>query len=144
MRAITAQDEELLERARHAAEAAYCPYSRFPVGAAAEADNGVFSGCNIENASYSLGVCAERVSIQSAVAAGSLRVLRLAVSCTAAQVSGPVAGRMPCGACRQVIAEFMAGDAEVIIDGAGVWRVDELLPEPFRLAGTLSARPPSD
>jgi cytidine deaminase len=124
----------LLEQARRAADAAYCPYSQFPVGAAAETECGVFAGCNVENASYSLGVCAERVAIHSAIAAGARRIGRIALSCRGAGETDPSGARMPCGACRQVIAEFLTADAEVIVDGAGVWRVDELLPHAFRLA----------
>jgi cytidine deaminase len=98
-----------------------------------ETERGVFVGCNVENASYSLGVCAERVAIHTALAAGARRLTRLAVSCIQAQSTAPPGARMPCGACRQVIAEFMPADAEIAVEGAGVWRVDELLPLPFRL-----------
>ena len=133
MRPMNAGDMELLEGARKAAENAYCPYSDFPVGAAVESEHGSFAGCNIENASYSLGVCAERVAIHTAIAAGARMIARLAVSCRGARESDPVSTRMPCGACRQVIAEFLPADAEIIIDGVGVWRVAELLPQAFRL-----------
>jgi len=122
-----------LIRARTAAEQAYCPYSKFPVGASAESDLGTFTGCNIENASYSLGVCAERAAVHAAVAAGARRITRLAVSCVQAANSDDIGERMPCGACRQVMAEFMAPDAVVIVDGAGIWRLDELIPQAFRL-----------
>src|SRR4051812_14925230 len=131
MRSMNEGDLRLLNGAREAAGRAYCPYSDFPVGAIVETDQGVFSGCNIENASYSLGVCAERVAIHSAIAAGARTIKRLAVSCIAAKEADPPATRMPCGACRQVIAEFMAADAEIIVDGAGVWRVTDLLPQAF-------------
>ncbi len=133
MRSMNAEEEALVESARKAADNAYCPYSGFPVGAVVVTEHGPFSGCNIENASYSLGICAERAAIHSAVAAGARTLSRLAVSCRKAASTDPLASRMPCGACRQVIAEFMAPDAEVVIDGAGVWRVDELLPLAFRL-----------
>jgi cytidine deaminase len=133
MRALTEDDSELLKLARMTADAAYCPYSRFPVGAAVATDKGVFVGCNIENASYGLAVCAERVAVFSAIAAGARHLLRLAICCRAAQETDAVASRMPCGACRQVIAEFMTGDAEILVDGAGVWRVEDLLPQAFRL-----------
>ncbi len=133
MRPMNAGDMQLLEGARKAAENAYCPYSNFPVGAVVETECGSFSGCNIENTSYSLGVCAERVAIHTAIAAGARTISRLAVSCRGAKESDPVSTRMPCGACRQVIAEFLPVDAEVVIDGVGVWRVTELLPNAFRL-----------
>jgi cytidine deaminase len=124
----------LLERARTAAQAAYCPYSDFPVGAAVETDAGVFVGCNVENASYGLAICAERVALFTAVAAGAREFKRLAVSCLRAASDGAPDSRMPCGACRQVMAEFMQPDATVIVDGAGVWSLAHLLPAAFRLA----------
>ena len=144
MRSMNSHDTALLDGARRAAERAYCPYSDFPVGAMVETERGSFSGCNIENASYSLGVCAERVAIHSAVSAGARRLSRLAVSCRGAKDSDPAGTRMPCGACRQVIAEFMAPDAEIIVDGAGVWRVEELLPNAFRLPGSEYETPASN
>src|SRR5207244_553161 len=92
---------DLIARARLAAERAYVPYSHFRVGAAAEADGQVFEGCNVENASYGLTVCAERIALFTAVAAGHRQVTRLAVSCVDAGPELGTAGRMPCGACRQ-------------------------------------------
>jgi cytidine deaminase len=133
MRSLTPQDEELLEHARKAADRAYCPYSDFPVGAAVETDSGLFVGCNIENASFGLAVCAERVAIQSAVCAGARQIYRIAVCCKLAGLLDPVESRMPCGACRQVMAEFMPLESEVCVDGAGVWRLGELLPHAFQL-----------
>jgi cytidine deaminase len=143
MRAVNGADTDLIEEARRAAEAAYCPYSRFPVGAVVETERGRFAGCNVENASYGLAVCAERVAIFSAIAAGARRIFKLAVSCTAAMETGAPGSRMPCGACRQVIAEFMTAEAEVIVDGAGVWKVDELLPQPFQLGDGRAGLPQS-
>ena len=70
MRSIDEADEALLQIARKAAAFAYCPYSQFPVGAAVETELGIFTGCNIENASYGLCICAERVAIFTALAAG--------------------------------------------------------------------------
>ena len=134
---LTDQETELLERARASGSAADCPYSQFPVGAAVETEMGIFVGCNIENASYGLAVCAERVALFNAIAAGANQIRRLAVSCLKAVEDAPPGSRMPCGACRQVIAEFMSPDATVIVDGAGVWQVQELLPTAFQ----LSARP---
>ena len=134
MRAQNDDDLALLEHARQAAARAYCPYSHFLVGAAVETELGRFTGSNVENASYSLGICAERVAIHSAISAGARKLSRLAVSCQEALDSESPASRMPCGACRQVMAEFMTSDAEVTIDGIGVWTMEDLLPQAFRLA----------
>ena len=125
--------QHLLERARIAAQSAYCPYSKFHVGAAVETDAGVFVGSNVENASYGLAICAERVAIFAAVASGAKRFDRLVVCCADARPEDPTGPKMPCGACRQVMAEFFPMDAEIEIDGAGVWKMAELLPAAFRL-----------
>ena len=124
---------ELLAGAREAATRAYCPYSRFRVGAVAIADGARFLGCNVENASFGLTLCAERVAIFSAVAAGHPRISRLAVACIDASAELGPNGRMPCGACRQVMAELMGPDGEVLVDGVRAFRVSELLPSAFTL-----------
>jgi len=125
----------LLEQARSAALNAYSPYSKFRVGAAVLVSGGrIFTGCNIESASYGLTICAERVALFSAVAAGARNFTRLAVACPDAPPN-PIDLRMPCGACRQVMAELLATNAEVMIDGVGVRTMSELLPDAFRLGG---------
>jgi cytidine deaminase len=126
-------DDTLLEKlraeAKSAAERAYCPYSQFRVGAAILARSGtVFTGCNIENASYGLTNCAERTAVFRMVAAGE-------TACEAIVIYTPTPEpTAPCGACRQVLYEFNP-DAEVICicDGSGVLRstVRELLPFAF-------------
>jgi cytidine deaminase len=93
--------DKLVEAAWQARESAYAPYSKFPVGAALLAVDGrIFSGCNVENISYGLTNCAERVAIGAAVAAGVRQFLAVAV---VADTGVPIS---PCGACRQVLAEF--------------------------------------
>ena len=125
--------EALLAAAREAAEQAHCPYSNFHVGAAVRCTDGtVVSGCNVENASYGLTICAERVALFNCVAQG-LQPLELAVSCVDAQEDAPLASRMPCGACRQVMQELLPNDAIVHIDGIGERRIKQLLPDGFDL-----------
>lgn len=124
---------ERLERATAAALAAmgraYAPYSDFPVGAALVcSDDTIVVGANVENASYPAGVCAERVAVGSAIAAGH-REFSLIVVATASSQPSP-----PCGICRQVLAEF-APDLQVVsVTTSGVrrvWSMGELLPSPF-------------
>jgi len=126
--------EALLAAAREAADQAHCPYSKFHVGAAVRCTDGtVVSGCNVENASYGLTICAERVALFNCVAQG-LQPLELAVSCVDAQQDAALASRMPCGACRQVMQELLPNDAIVHIDGIGERRIEQLLPDGFGLA----------
>ena len=94
-------DRELYEAACQAREKAYAPYSHFSVGAAVRAADGrIFTGCNIENASYGLSLCAERCAIFAGVKEGAREFTAL---CVTADTLGPVS---PCGACRQVMVEF--------------------------------------
>jgi cytidine deaminase len=126
--------ERLLERARDAAAFAHAPYSRFRVGAAVLAGGRVFVGCNVENASYGLSVCAERVAAFKAVSEGHPRLAMIAVSCIDADAALGAAGRMPCGACRQVLSELAEPETLVIVDGVGTSTLAELLPRAFRLS----------
>jgi cytidine deaminase len=104
----------LLTAAREARKAAYAPYSRFPVGAAIQTAAGtVYRGCNVENASYGLTICAERVAVMTAVAAGERQVVAVAIDGGDADKPAP-----PCGACRQVLHEF-GPDMQVILPGVG-------------------------
>ena len=125
--------EQLLEHARQAATLAHAPYSRFRVGAAVVADGRVFLGCNVENASYGLCMCAERVAAFKAVSEGHRRLTEVAVSCIDADAALGAAGRMPCGACRQVLSELAAPETPVHIDGVGTLTLADLLPQAFRL-----------
>src|SRR5438067_9523048 len=121
--------ENLVQRATEAREHAYAPYSSFKVGAALLASNGrVFTGCNVENATYGLTVCAERVALWKAVSEGEREFVAVAV------VSESEHPAFPCGACRQLLWEF-CGDIEVIIANLrGVresHRLSQLFPHPF-------------
>jgi cytidine deaminase len=119
----------LFAEATRAQAAAYAPYSGFKVGAALMASSGeIFSGCNLENASYGLTICAERAAVSAAVVAGHTDFLALAV----VGGSQPVA---PCGACRQVLAEFGSSLAICSRGDDGdetLWELADLLPNPFR------------
>ena len=125
--------EDLLMRARKAATRAHCPYSNFHVGAAVRcADGSVIDGCNVENASYGLSICAERVALFTAVSQGK-RPLELAVSCVDAQTDASPGSRMPCGACRQVMQELLPAEAKIQFDGVGQHQLSKLLPHAFEL-----------
>jgi cytidine deaminase len=114
------QMETLFEEAQKAAAFAYAPYSNFHVGAALLAEDGtIFSGCNVENRSFGLTICAERNALVHAVSQGKRSFIALAIS-TPDSVE-PVG---PCGACRQVLSEFMAPDAAIRFAGSGKERVD--------------------
>lgn len=123
------RDSLLIEKARQALRNAYAPYSCFKVGAAVVTDDGRFyTGCNVENASYGLTVCAERVAIFSAVADGKRRIEAIAVVAEGEQEI------YPCGACLQVMSEF--GIQRVLL-GKGeefnAHNLSDLLPRAFRL-----------
>ena len=128
-------DEELLDAARVAREKAYCPYSNFHVGAAILDENGdVHVGCNVENAAYPLGNCAEAAAIAAMVIAGGKRIVTIAV---AGGGENKTRACTPCGGCRQRINEFSDTDTRIIIkDDSNEWHtytVAELLPESFHL-----------
>jgi cytidine deaminase len=134
--------DDLLTAAREAAGSAYCPYSSFRVGAAVSAGGKTFTGCNIENASYGLTICAERVALFKAISAGHRKIDAIALSCPDALPGSAPANRMPCGACRQVIAEFAEAQTPIAIDQVGTMRLSELLPHPFELDRGTSAVTP--
>lgn len=122
----------LLELARSARDNSYSPYSHFSVGAAVEMISGqIYVGSNIENSSYGLSICAERVAIFKAVSAGETVIKKIAVTCQGND--GPLSSLMPCGACRQVISEFANKETIVHVDGVGEFSLKELLPSPFSL-----------
>ncbi len=124
-------DRQLLELARDASRNSYAPYSRFPVGAALECSDGkVFTGCNVENAALGGSICAERTAICKAVSEGHTKFTRIAIYGEGEDYC------MPCGECRQFLAEF-SQDVEVLCSRAGgryvSYRLSELLPHPFTL-----------
>jgi cytidine deaminase len=123
-------EDELLLAARTAADNAYAPYSGFNVGAAIITDEGkIFTGCNVENASYGLTVCAERIALFNAISAGERKFSALAIH-TATDIPF-----FPCGACRQVLAEFNPGLKIIIKWNLGKKSIllNELLPYQFKL-----------
>ncbi|MBI4662547.1 MAG: cytidine deaminase [Verrucomicrobia bacterium] len=119
----------LLDAARSARLNAYAPFSKFLVGAALETANGtIFTGCNVENASFGLTVCAERVAVLKAVSEGHRHFVQIAV------VADTETPTPPCGACRQMLWEF-GGDLEIVLGNlhseTARHRLNELLPHPF-------------
>ncbi len=127
---------ELIALALEAKRNAYSPYSGFQVGAALLcADGRVFTGCNVENSSYSLTTCAERVALFSAVAQGARKFSAIAVVTDSEQ---PV---FPCGACRQALAEFSPNMKVIAVGPKGVQTVvlEQLLPYPFARAHVVGS-----
>jgi cytidine deaminase len=127
--------DALLQAARTARDQAHAPYSDFRVGAALYcADGHIYSGCNVENASYGLTVCAERHAVAAMVAGGGRRIEALLV------ISPTPSPITPCGACRQVIAEFAAADMPILMaadpEVIHTMTLGELLPAGFRLTDT--------
>lgn len=124
-------DRELIAKAKEALKYSYSPYSHFAVGAALlSADGQVFTGCNIENASFGATNCAERTAIFNAVSEGIKDFTAIAVVCSGSQPA------YPCGICRQVMSEFFNPDTRIIVeDGEGLrtYTMTEILPESFSL-----------
>lgn len=121
-------DAHLVEQAWAAREQAYAPYSHFAVGAALETPSGrIFTGANVENLSFGLTQCAERSAVCAAVAAGERSFARIVI---VADTAEPIS---PCGACRQVLAEFSPTMEIISLTAQGVearWTLDALLPRP--------------
>ena len=122
----------LIEQARAVREQAHAPYSNFKVGAALVTKDGrVYTGCNVENSSYGLSICAERVALFKAISEGVREFTRIVV------IADTPAGMpvRPCGACRQVISDLMGGQAEVVMTNLHgdleTAQVRDLLPAPF-------------
>lgn len=124
--------EEMIELAKKVSENAYAPYSKFPVGACVLCENDkVYTGCNFENGSYGLTICAERNAVGTAIANGERKIKAIAI------YSPNMQNCTPCGACRQVLAEFKSDEGLDVItlcnDGIRVHSIDELLPDGFVL-----------
>lgn len=122
--------ETLVDKAKAVRKNAYAPYSKFKVGAAVLADNGeIYTGVNVENASYGLTICAERVAVFKAVSEGAKQIKAVAI---VADTDAPVP---PCGACRQVLLEFAAKECKIVMTNLQgkkmIKTIDELLPYSF-------------
>lgn len=125
-------DTELVDFARQAVNRAYAPYSGFCVGAAVLAfDGSIYTGCNIENASYGAAICAERVAIAKCISDGRRTISKIAICSSRGDQT------FPCGICRQVMSEFMDEDAQILLgleDGSfNTYTLGELLPNSFIL-----------
>mgnify|MGYP000371203282 CR=1 FL=1 len=122
--------EELVKEALNVRQRAYAPYSKFQVGAAVMTESGkIITGCNIENASFGLSVCAERVAIFKAISEKE-KIQAIAVASNSDYIT------LPCGACRQVIQELCPQAELFLADSHGnfeVYKIDDLLPQPFKL-----------
>ncbi len=121
--------DALIQAATNVRERAHAPFSKFKVGAAVEDANGrIYTGCNVENATYGLTICAERVALFKAISEGAARLTRIAVVADTQMLTPP------CGACRQLLWEF-CGDAELILANlAGqqeTMSVKQIFPRPF-------------
>ncbi|MCA9127047.1 MAG: cytidine deaminase [Planctomycetales bacterium] len=123
--------QDLLEAALRIADSAYAPYSSFHVGAAIRSASGnIYTGCNVENASYGLSICAERSAVAQMISAGERTISAICVASDG--------GVTPCGACRQVLIEFGEDFSVLLVDRHSrqlerVWQINELLPGAFRL-----------
>ena len=125
-----AMKAELVNLAVKARENAYAPYSGFHVGAVLLADNGkVYTGCNIENASYGAAICAERTAVAKAVSDGAKKIMAIAIA------SDSLSETMPCGICRQVLSEFCTPDMPLYLSDRNGrfsdYTFDEILPHAF-------------
>ena len=123
--------EKLIDTAIRQLKFSYSPYSGFKVGAALLTKDGeIYTGCNIENASYGATNCAERTAVFKAVSEGYTQIERIAI------VSSSHQKTPPCGICRQVLAEFMTENAQILLadkDGIESYTIKDLLPESFKL-----------
>ena len=125
---------QLLESASTASDQAYCPFSKFSVGAALQAPGGnIFCGCNVENASFGLTNCAERTAVFLAVSAGERKFSAIAIVADGEQIP------YPCGACRQVLSEFCDPGLKIYVaakndlEGYESYTLGDLLPKSFNL-----------
>lgn len=124
--------DQLIQQAIEARKQAYAPYSRFQVGAALLSGGKIYRGCNVENVSYGLTNCAERTAIFKAVSEGNTKIDAIAI---VADTDGPVS---PCGACRQVLAEFSDQNTTIYLTNlhgdTEEWTMAQLLPGAFQVA----------
>jgi cytidine deaminase len=123
--------QELVQSAKAAADKAYAPYSKFKVGAALLTSNDkIFSGCNVENASYGLSICAEQVAVVKAVSSGETNFKIMVIFSATDNLTSP------CGACRQVVSEFNPRLEVILVNEKGEMKalnMNKLLAEPFSL-----------
>lgn len=124
---MTFSRDDLIKKAREARERSYAPYSHFRVGAALLCTDGsLYTGCNIENASFTATVCAERTALFKAVSEGKRSFAAMAIA-------GDSPDCFPCGVCRQALSEFCEDDFEIILEDGSDYTLSELLPRSFKL-----------
>ena len=125
------EDVKLVKMAKDAMKYSYSPYSGFKVGAALIADNGqIYTGCNIENASYGATNCAERTAIFKAVSEGVLKISKIAIASSSGKETPP------CGICRQVMSEFFNKDTKILLeegDNIKIYRFGDIMPDSFKM-----------
>lgn len=124
----------LISAALDVSNFSYSPYSKFKVGAAVSIQDRIYKGCNVENASYGLTICAERSAIFNALANGETHIEEIAIYCSTH--AKDIHFIMPCGACRQVISEFSGPEAWIYINDATTgydFQLKDILPNPFKL-----------
>ena len=128
---------ELVSKAKEAAQNAYCPYSRYHVGAALLGESGrIYIGCNVENASYGATCCAERNAVFNAVVQGERKFTAIAIY--AFSETGDAELPLPCGICRQVLSQFCGGDMTITVSNdrkSRQFTLSELFPSGFEFNG---------
>jgi cytidine deaminase len=139
MNQISAEDRNRLCRAaREVAAHSYSPYSGFRVGAAVYDGSKIYVGTNVENSRYGLALCAERAALCNAIASGAKEITAIAIVCIDAKQDSSISESVPCGACRQWIAELSPQASIIICGQEESFSIQDLLPFPFSIQKSVS------